>query len=72
MTRQEWIGQSVESACVQAGQVFDVLTNEWLQMERRARQLALSALCGGFRLEGRTLVPENGTWLELFRVSRSP
>lgn len=68
MARQERIGQSVESACGQAGQVFDVLTNEWLQMERRARQLALSALFGGFRLEGRTLVPENGTRLELFRA----
>jgi DNA invertase Pin-like site-specific DNA recombinase len=68
MARQERIGQMIESTCGQAGQVFDVLTNEWLQMERRARQLALSALFGGLRLEDRTLVPENGTPLELFRA----
>lgn len=68
MARQERIGQLVESVCGQAGQVFDVLSNDWLTMERRARQLALSALFGGFRLEGRTLVPENRTRLELFRA----
>jgi DNA invertase Pin-like site-specific DNA recombinase len=68
MARQERIGQLVESVCGQAGQVFDVLANDWLTMERRARQLALSALFGGFRLEGRTLTPENGTPLELFRA----
>ena len=68
MARQERIGQIVESVCGQADGVFNVLTNEWLQMERRARQLALSALFGGFRLEGRTLVPENRTPLELFRA----
>lgn len=68
MARQERIGQHIESVCGQAERVFGVLTNEWLQMERRARQLALSALFGGFRLEGRTLVPENRTPLELFRA----
>lgn len=68
MARQERIGQHIESVCGQAERVFGVLTNEWLQMERRARQLALSALFGGFRLEGRTLVPENRTRLELFRA----
>jgi DNA invertase Pin-like site-specific DNA recombinase len=68
MARQERIGQHIESVCGQAERVFDVLSNEWLQMERRARQLALSALFGGFRLEGHTLVPENRTRLELFRA----
>lgn len=68
MARQERIGHHIESVCGQAERVFGVLTNEWLQMERRARQLALSALFGGFRLEGRTLVPENRTPLELFRA----
>ncbi len=71
MARQERIGQLVESVCGHAGQVFDILSNDWLKMERRARQLALSALSalfGGFRLEGRTLVPENRTRLELFRA----
>ncbi|APZ90558.1 recombinase zinc beta ribbon domain-containing protein [Fuerstiella marisgermanici] len=68
MARQVRIGQLVESVCGQAGRVFDVLSNEWLTMERRSRQLALSALFGGFRLEGRTLVPENRTRLELFRA----
>lgn len=68
MTRQERIGQLVESVCGQAGQVFDVLSNDWLAMERRAKQLALTALFGGFRLENRTLIPDNRTWLELFRA----
>ncbi|MEW4454543.1 recombinase family protein [Bremerella sp. JC817] len=68
MARQERIGQGIESISGQAVQVFDVLSNDWLAMERRARQLALSALLGGFRLEGRTLVPENRTPLELFRA----
>ena len=68
MARQERIGQSIESVCGQTGHVFDFLSNDWLSMERRARQLALSALFGGFRLEGRTLVPENRTPLELFRA----
>lgn len=68
MARQERIGLLVESLCSHAGHVFDVLSNEWLQMERRARQLALSALFGGFRLVGRKLVPENRTPLELFRA----
>lgn len=68
MARQERIVQGIESICGQADQVFDVLSNDWLAMERRARQLALSALFGGFRLEGRTLVPENRTPLELFRA----
>jgi hypothetical protein len=68
MARQERIGQGIESICGQAVQVFDVLSNDWLAMERRARQLALSALFGGFRLEGHTLVPENRTPLELFRA----
>lgn len=68
MARQERIGHGIESVCGQAGQVFDVLSNDWLSMERRARQLALSALFGGFRLEGQTLVPENRTPLELFRA----
>ncbi|MEZ5945161.1 MAG: recombinase family protein [Planctomycetaceae bacterium] len=68
MARQERIGQIVESVCGLADGVFNVLTNEWLQMERRARQLALSALFGGFRLEGRMLVPENRTPLELFQA----
>ncbi len=68
MARHARIGTQIEEASDQAGQVFDVLANDWLKMERRARQLALSALFGGFRLEGRTLVPENGTRLELFRA----
>lgn len=68
MARQERIGHGIESVCGQAGQVFDVLSNDWLAMERRARQLALSALFGGFRLEGQTLVPENRTPFELFRA----
>ena len=66
MARHARIGTQIEEASDQAGQVFDVLANDWLKMERRARQLALSALFGGFRLDGRTLTPENGTPLELF------
>jgi hypothetical protein len=66
MTRQEQIGRQINSACLHAERVFDTLPDEWLKIERRARQLALSALFGGFRLEGRTLIPDNGTPLELF------
>lgn len=68
MTRHEQIGIQIEKVSDQAGRVFDVLANDWLTMERRAKQLALSALFGGFHLEGRTLVPENRTRLELFRA----
>lgn len=68
MARHARIGTQIEEVSDQAGQVFDVLANDWLKMERRARQLALSALFGGFRLDGRTLTPENGTPLELFRA----
>lgn len=68
MVRQEKIGRLVESVSGNAGQMFEVLSNNWLGMERRSRQLALSALFGGFRLEGRTLIPENRTRLELFRA----
>ena len=66
MTRQEQIGRQINSACLHAERVFDTLPDEWLKIERRARQLALSALFGGFRLERRTLIPDNGTPLELF------
>ena len=69
ITRQQQIGIQIDAVCGHAGQVFDVLSRDWLQMERRARQLALSALFGGFTLEGRTLVPDNRTPLELFRAS---
>lgn len=68
MARHARIGTQIEEVSDQAGQVFDVLANDWLKMERRARQLALSALFGGFRLDGRTLTPENRTPLELFRA----
>lgn len=68
MSRQEQIGQQINSVCVQAERVFDVLPDEWLKIERRARQLVLSALFGGFKLEDRELVPENRTPLELFRA----
>lgn len=68
LDRHQQISNGIDEMSEQAGRVFDVLSKEWLQMERRARQLALSALFGGFRLEGRTLVPENRTRLELFRA----
>lgn len=68
LVRHEQISDGIDEQSEQAGRIFDVLSNEWLTMERRARQLALSALFGGFRLEGRKLVPENRTPLELFRT----
>ncbi len=66
--RHEQISSRIDEVSGRAGKVFDVLANDWLKMERRARQLALSALFGGFTLEGRTLVPDNRTPLELFRA----
>jgi len=66
--RHEQISSRIDEVSGRAGKVFDVLANDWLKMERRARQLALAALFGGFTLEGRTLVPDNRTPLELFRA----
>lgn len=68
LARHELISDQIDKVAEQAGKVFDVLANDWLKMERRARQLALSALFGGFTLESRTLVPDNRTPLELFRA----
>ncbi len=68
LARHRLINDQIEKVTGQADRVFDVLSNGWLTMERRARQLALSALFDGFTLEGRTLVPENRTPLELFRA----
>jgi hypothetical protein len=68
VSREVRIEQLIESVYGQAGQVFNFVANDWLSMERRARQLALSALFGGFRLENRTLIPDNRTWIELFRA----
>lgn len=50
-----------------SSKVFGRVLNEWHSLERRTKQLVLSSLFGGFRLEDRTLVPENRTPLELFR-----
>lgn len=68
LVRHEQIGGQIDELSQKAGKVFEFLSNEWLAMERRARQLALAALFGGFRLEDRTLVPENRTLLELCRA----
>ncbi|QGJ68645.1 Resolvase [Planctomycetales bacterium 10988] len=68
LIRHEQISSQIDTVSRQAGKVFDVLSNNWLTMERRARQLALAALFGGFWLEDRTLIPENRTPLELFRA----
>lgn len=62
--RQDRIDQMSEAS----GRVFQVLSTEWLTMERRARQHVLASLFGGFTLHDRTLVPRNGTPLELFRA----
>ena len=68
LARHEQISSRIDEVSGRAGKVFDVLANDWLKMERRARQLVLTALFGGFTLEGRTLVPDNRTPLELFRA----
>jgi DNA invertase Pin-like site-specific DNA recombinase len=68
LARHEQVSSQIDEVSGQAGKVFDVLANDWLKMERRARQLVLTALFGGFTLEGRTLVPSNRTRLELFRA----
>jgi hypothetical protein len=48
--------------------VFVRIATDWSSLDRRRKQLVLSSLFDGFRLEGRTLVPVNGTRLELFRT----
>lgn len=68
LARHKQISSQIEEVSGRAAKVFDVLANDWLKMERRAKQLALSALFGGFMLEGRILVPDNRTPLELFRA----
>lgn len=62
--RQDRIAQMSEAS----EKVFQFLSNEWLMMERRARQQVLASLVGGLTLEGRKLVPGNRTPLELFRA----
>ena len=62
--RQDRIDKMSEAS----GRVFQVLSTEWLTMERRARQHVLASLFGGFTLQNRTLVPGNRTPLELFRA----
>lgn len=69
LARSECVEGQIDAAAERAPELTSILANDWLKMERRARQLALSALFGGFRLEGRTLTPENKTRLELFRAS---
>ena len=68
LTNHGQIDQEIEANCQRAVDVFDVLSQDWLTMDRRARQLVLTALFGGFTLEGRTLVPDNRTPLELIRT----
>lgn len=67
LARHLLLQQKIDSRSDEAENFFDDIANEFQRMERRARQLALSALFGGFRLDGRGLIPENETPLELFR-----
>ncbi|WP_161604653.1 recombinase family protein [Roseiconus nitratireducens] len=69
LVRYEKTQAMIDTLVEQSSDVLSMISTDWLQMERRARQLALSSLFGGFRLEGRTLIPENGARLELFRAS---
>lgn len=68
LARSECVEDQIDAAAERAPELKNILTNDWLKMERRARQLALSALFVGFRLEGRTLIPENKTRLEQTRL----
>jgi hypothetical protein len=49
--------------------LFRKIVQEWESLDRRAKQLVLSSTFGGFRLDGRTLVPVNRTLIELFRLA---
>ncbi|MCD0459531.1 recombinase family protein [Roseiconus lacunae] len=69
LVRYEETQTKIDTLVERSSKVFSMISTDWLQMERRARQLALSSLFGGFRLEGKTLIPENRTRLELFRAS---
>jgi hypothetical protein len=47
--------------------LFRKIVHEWSSLDRRAKQLVLSSIFGGFCLDERTLVPVNRTLFELFR-----
>ena len=66
--RYEQTKSEIDSLARRSSDVLTIVSSNWLKMKRRTRQLTLSALFGGFRLEGRNLVPENKTRLELFRA----
>ena len=68
MSENQQLRDRIDEMSHAASDVFEILAEEWLTIERRSRQLALVALFGGFTLEGRILVPTNGTPLELFRA----
>jgi hypothetical protein len=69
LARYEETSEQIDLLVKKSSEVLRIISSDWLKMDRRARHLALSALFGGFRLEGRTLIPENKTRLELFRAS---
>ena len=64
--RHGQIQEQIERISEAAGQVFQILSTNWLTMERRARQHVLASLFGGFTLKDRTLIPGDRTPLELF------
>ena len=68
LTESRLLQEHIDERSKRASDVFEILEQQWLSMERRSRQLVLATLFGGFTLEGRRLVPQNGTPLELFRA----
>ena len=68
IARYDRTRNQIDLAVNRSSDVLKIISSNWLAMERRKRQLLLSALFGGFRLEGRTLIPENRTRIELFRA----
>ena len=54
-----------------APEVFRLIQQDWNSIDRSDKQDILRLLLGGFVLDDKTLVPRNGTPLELFRAESS-
>lgn len=67
--RQARLAERIAIMSKRSENLFETLVIDWQKLAPRQKRLALTAMFGGFRLENRTLVPENRTPLELFRVA---
>ena len=57
-----------DALAARAPDVFWLIQQDWDTLNRKSKHDILRLLFGGFVLDGKTLVPSNGTPLELFRV----